>query len=175
MELVIVMFLNLLGMLETKLTILSPSSFSSHVLIPPATETSIPIKLKFDGTNMPTEVCLTLRESNNIHFENNCIGVENDDLVLSSLFAGKYELRISGYVGEDGQVDSEVVNFDILNMEDNLPIIQARSSPLFFIANDTSNASDVIFNLEVPKHPLESELDICIQVRQSVKLLTILP
>lgn len=144
--------------------VLSPANHSTRVLVPPAVTTVIPVHYEF---NMPehhifTHMCLGLKLKEEYLFQNNCVLATENHLVLSDLRSGKYELQFI-VQGSDSPNDMAAINFEILEMEEALPMLSSPS-PLYFIANDMTNASDVSFSIALSDHPLKQEMDICIEV-----------
>jgi hypothetical protein len=144
--------------------VLSPANQSTRVLVPPAVTTIVPVHYEFNMSKhySVAHMCLGLKLDEEYQFQNNCVLATENHLVLSDLRSGKYELQLMIQGGEMPD-DMAVIRFEILEMEDALPTLSIPS-PLYFIANDITNASDVSFSIALSDHPLKQEVDICIEV-----------
>lgn len=147
------------------LKVLSPVQHSARMLIPPTQTTNVPLHFDLDSNKFATHVCFTLMKSSETIFEEKCVQGTENSLMLSSLGSGEYIISVHS-VGEDLNISTHSVDvvFSIREMSEVLPPIMASQSPLFFIANDATSASDVSFQLNIEDHQLKAYLDICIEV-----------
>lgn len=143
------------------LTILSPSNYSTHVLVPPAPRITIPIHYELRTPENHT-MCLGLKLEETYIFQNYCVIATNNHLMLSDLPNGRYELQFKLENNESSN-DLIAIYFSILDMENALPLLFVPSV-LYFIANDFTNASDVTIAANLADSPLKGEVDVCIEV-----------